>query len=73
MRHQKLCSPKFLHWSSILITFDRGGHSPNVPRPGSYPLLFDPIVGNKCLTKVLMDGGRSLNILYVETLDAMGI
>ena len=26
-----------------------------------------------CLTKVLMDGGNSLNILYVDTLEAMGI
>ena len=27
----------------------------------------------KCLTKVLMDGGSGLNILYVRTLDAMRI
>jgi hypothetical protein len=27
----------------------------------------------KRLTKVLMDGGSGLNIMYVETLDAMGI
>ncbi|XP_066358143.1 uncharacterized protein [Miscanthus floridulus] len=26
-----------------------------------------------CLTKVLMDGGSGLNILYVDTLDAMHI
>jgi hypothetical protein len=25
------------------------------------------------LTKVLMDGGSGLNIMYAETLDAMGI
>ena len=35
--------------------------------------MVDPIVGMKCLTKVLMDGGSSLNIMYAETLDAMGI
>ena len=27
----------------------------------------------KWLTKVLMDGGSGLNIMYVETLDAMGV
>ena len=35
--------------------------------------LVDPIIGTKRLTKVLMDGGSSLNIMYTETLDAMGI
>ena len=42
-------------------------------RPGCYPLIIDPIVRKKCLTKVLMDGGSGLNILYVDTLDAMRI
>ena len=35
--------------------------------------MVDPIIGMKWLTKVLMDGGISLNIMYAETLDAMGI
>ncbi|XP_066323820.1 uncharacterized protein [Miscanthus floridulus] len=35
--------------------------------------MIDPIIGMKRLTKVLMDGGSSLNIMYAETLDAMGI
>jgi hypothetical protein len=38
-----------------------------------YPLVVDPIIGIKWLTKVLMDGGSGLNIMYTETLDAMGI
>ena len=42
-------------------------------RPGRYPLVIDPIVRKKCLTKVLMDGGSGLNILYIDTLDAMPI
>ena len=40
---------------------------------GRYPLVVDLIVGTKRLTKVLMDGGSGLNILYVEMLDAMWI
>ena len=36
-------------------------------------LLVDPTVSMKRLTKVLMDGGSGLNILYVDTLDAMRI
>jgi hypothetical protein len=35
--------------------------------------VVDPIVGTKRLTKVLMDEGSGLNIIYVEMLDAMGI
>ena len=35
--------------------------------------MVDPIVSTKQLTKVLMDGGSGLNIMYTETLDDMGI
>ena len=35
--------------------------------------MVDPIVSTKRLTKVLIDGGSGLNIMYVESLDAMGI
>ena len=65
--------PSFLHWSKSPITFDQRDHPSHVARPGRYPLIFDPIVCKKCLTKVLMDGGSSHNILYVDTLDAMRI
>ena len=47
------------------------GH--RVPYPGRYPLVVSPIMGTTCLTKVLMDEGSGLNILYVGTLDKMGI
>ena len=33
----------------------------------------DPVVGGTRLTKVLMDGGSGLDILYVEALKGMGI
>ena len=35
--------------------------------------MVSPFVGTMRLTKVLMDGGSSLNILYANTLDKMGI
>ena len=35
--------------------------------------MVDPIVDTKRLTKVLMDGGSGLDIMYAETLDTMGI
>jgi hypothetical protein len=44
-----------------------------VPSPGKYPLVVDPIIGNVKLTKVLMGGGSSLNIIYTETLGLLQI
>ena len=65
--------PSFLRWSESPITFDQRDHPSHVARPGCYPLVIDPIIRKKRLTKVLMDGGSGLNILYVDTLNAMRI
>ncbi|XP_066341846.1 uncharacterized protein [Miscanthus floridulus] len=53
--------------------FDQRVHPSHVTRLGRYPLIIDPIICKKRLTKVLMDGGSDLNILYIDTLDAMCI
>jgi hypothetical protein len=82
-RHRKherreVCSMKvaalvYLDWSDKPITFDQGNHTDRVPSPGKYPLVVDPVIGNVRLTKVLMDGGSSLNIIYAETLGLLQI
>jgi hypothetical protein len=69
----KVAVPVYLDWSDKPITFDQGDHPDYVPSPGWYPLVVDPIIGNARLTKVLMDGGSSLNIIYAETLGILGI
>jgi hypothetical protein len=69
----KVAAPVYLDWSDKPITFDRGDHPDFVPSPGRYPLIVDPIIGNVRLSKVLMDGGSSLNIIYVETLGLLGV
>jgi hypothetical protein len=69
----KVAAPVCLDWSDKPITFDQGDHPNCVPSPGRYPLVVDPIIGNARLTKVLMDGGSSLNIIYAETLGLLGI
>ena len=66
-------TPAFLRWSESAITFDRTDHPDAVPHPGRYPLVVDLIVGPKRLTKVLMDGGSGLNIMYAKMLDEMGV
>jgi hypothetical protein len=69
----KLAAPVYLDWSDKPITFDQGDHPDCVPSPGKYPLVVDPVIGNARLTKVLMDGGSSLNIIYTETLRLLKI
>jgi hypothetical protein len=65
--------PRFLDWSAVAITFDRDDHPDYVPNPGVYPLVVDPVIANTRLTKVLMDGGSSLNIIYSQTLNLLGV
>ena len=78
VRYREACAaestiPSFLSCSESLITYDQRDHPSHVARPRRYPLVIDPIIRKKRLTKVLMDGGSGLNILYVDTLDAMRI
>jgi hypothetical protein len=63
----------YLNWSDKAITFDRDDHPDYVPNPGKYPLVVDPIIGNTRLSKVFMDGGNNLNIIYAETLGLLGM
>jgi len=58
---------------STPITFNHDNHPDRVVSPGVYPLIVDPIIVNTRVSKVLMDGGSSLNIIYLETLDLLGI
>jgi hypothetical protein len=69
----KVVAPVYLDWSDKPITFDQGDHPDHVPSPGKYPLVVDPVIGNVRLTKVLMDGGSCLNIIYAETLGLLQI
>jgi hypothetical protein len=69
----KVAAPVYLDWSDKPITFDQGDHPDRVPSPGKYPLVVDTVIGNVRLTKVLMDGGSTLNIIYAETLGLLQI
>jgi len=69
----RMAVPQYLNWSNTPITFNQDDHPDKVVAPGVYPLVVDPIIVNARLSKVLMDGGSSLNIIYLETLDLLGI
>jgi hypothetical protein len=60
--------PSFIDWSEDAITFTREDHLNRIPNPGKYPLVVDRVIRNAQFSKVLMDGGNSLNILYAHTL-----
>jgi hypothetical protein len=65
--------PSFLDWSEDAITFSCEDHPNRIPNLGQYSLVVDPVIGNARFSKVLMDGGSSLNILYAHTLCLLGI
>ena len=78
VRYREACAAEtailsFLSWSDSPTTFDQRDHPSHVARSSRYPLVIDRIVHKKRLTKVLMNGDSGLNILYVDTIDAMHI
>jgi hypothetical protein len=76
-RHDVLAAekapPSFLNCLEDATTFSREDHPNRIPNPCQYPLVVDPVIGNARFSKVLMDGGRNLNILYTHTLRLLGI
>ena len=63
----------YLCWSEQPTVWSRVDHPPRVDNPGHLALVVAPQVGGYKFTKVLMDGGSSINILYYETFRRMGL
>jgi hypothetical protein len=66
-------TPDYLKWSEVPITFNHSDHPGFVSKPKRYPLIVCPIVKDVKLNRVLVDGGSSLNILFLKTFDQMGL
>src|SRR4051812_30340929 len=60
-----------LHGAETSITFSQNDHPPAVPRPGHAPLVLDAQIGGYAMDRVFMDGGSSMNIIFVSTLHKM--
>ena len=69
----ELVATKFNPWSACSITFNRKDHPTSIRHGGSAALVLDPIIDGFHLTRVLMDGGSSLNLIYQDTVRKMGI
>jgi hypothetical protein len=67
-----LAVPKLMYWSDQAIGWDRADHPKIMPNPGGYALVMDPtFVGpasNVRFSKVLIDNGSSINIMYRDTM-----
>jgi hypothetical protein len=68
-----MARPSYLKWSKVPITFDRKDYPDDVLQLESYPLVVAPQFKYRSLHKVLMDGESGINVLYMSTLDEMGI
>jgi hypothetical protein len=69
--------PQFMHWSEAAITWGREDHPRLMPSPGEYALVLDPIMCSNTHTcrfsRVLIDGGSSINLLYRSSMEKLGI
>jgi hypothetical protein len=69
--------PQFMHWSEAAITWGREDHPRLMPGPGEYALVLDPVMCSDTHTyrfsRVLIDGGSSINLLYRSSMEKLGI
>src|SRR4051812_47888312 len=69
--------PQYLHWSDCEVSWSRADHPAILPNPGNYPLVVDTLfAGPKfacTFSRVLVDGGSTINILYRDTLTKLGL
>jgi hypothetical protein len=66
-------TPRYLNWSEYPIQFSREDQWTNVGNIGHYPLVLDLTIAGMTITKVLIDRGAGLNIIFSETLRKMGL
>jgi len=68
---------RYMPWSDQEITWNIRDHPKLMPIPGSYVLVLDPtFIGpniNVRFSKVLIDNGSSINIMYADTMRKLGI
>jgi hypothetical protein len=61
-----LATTEYLKWSEVPITFDWSDHPDFILKSGQYPLIVSTNKDVK-LNWVLVNGGSSLNILFLQT------
>jgi hypothetical protein len=67
-KHAPPATPEYLNWLEQPIGFDRSDHPLKIPRPGHHTLVLEDQIGGFTSKRVFRDGGRRLNLIYVDTL-----
>jgi len=62
-----------LKYSEVPITFSREDQWTSFSEPGKFPLVLDPVIQGSKLTRVLIDSGSGLNLIFASTLAKMGL
>jgi hypothetical protein len=62
----------YINWSEQSILFSKADHPTAVPRPGHAALVLEAKIGYN-MSKVFMDGGSGLNLLFASTMKPMGL
>jgi hypothetical protein len=65
--------PRPLRWLEIPISFSRDDEWTSFSKPGKFALVLDPVVAEVRLTRVLIDDGSGLNLIFTSTLRKMGL
>lgn len=64
----KIESPYYLYDSEVDITFSQRDQPPVVPRPGHALLVLKAQIRGYDISRVFMDGGSNMNIIFFNTL-----
>jgi hypothetical protein len=62
-----------LRWMEVPISFSCDDQWMSFSEPSKFPVVLDPVVAEVRLTKVLIDCGSGLNLIFASTLRKMGL
>jgi hypothetical protein len=62
----------YVRWSEVPVRWSRDDHPEHIS-DGYYAMVVCPVIHGYEFSKCLMDGGSSLNIMYVETFTKLGL
>ena len=68
-----VANPIYRPWSEVPITFSRADQWADIPYTGRFPLVLDATVRKVLFRKVLVDGGRALNLLFAGALKDLSL